>query len=127
MSKEPMTVAPRGVTLRDFTIFQLKLAMDGFKDLIVFNLSIGAIVLDFVAGRGRRPRLFYSVVRASKRFDAWLNLHGAVERLDASDTEDGLLDAGEAGSDRLIRKIERLARGGDGPREERMGPSRDSE
>ncbi len=122
-----MTVAPRGVTLRDFTIFQLKLVMEGFKDLIFFNLSMGAIVLDYVAGRGRRPRLFYSVVRASKRFDAWLNLHGAVERLEASDTEEGLLDAGEAGSDRLIREIERLARGDDGPREERMGPSPDSE
>ena len=83
MSKNPMRMESRGVTLRDFLIFQLKLALDGFKDMVVFGLSIGAIILDFVAGRGRRPRLFYSVVRVSERWDAWLNLHGIVRDLDA--------------------------------------------
>lgn len=111
-----MTVASRKVTLRDFAIFQLKLALDGLKDLVVFQLSIGAILLDFIAGRGRRPRLFYSVVRVSERFDAWINLHGVMERLDEGDSEDGLFGASEAGSDSLIGKIEELVRGGDEPR-----------
>jgi hypothetical protein len=111
-----MTVASRGVTLRDFAIFQLKLALDGLKDLVVFQLSIGAILLDFIAGRGRRPRLFYSVVRVSERFDAWLNLHGVMEELDAGESEDGLFGASESGSDSLIGKIEELVRGGDEPR-----------
>ena len=78
-----MTVASRGVTFRDFAIFQLKLILDGFKDIVVFNLSIGAMLLDFLSGRGKRPRVFYSVLRASERFDAWLNLNGVVQRMDA--------------------------------------------
>jgi hypothetical protein len=109
-------VTSRRVTLRDFLIFQLKLALDGFKDMIVFGLSIGAVTLDFIAGRGQRPRLFYSVVRISERFDAWLNLHGAVERLYESESDDGLFGASEAGSDSLIGEIERLVRGGDEPK-----------
>jgi hypothetical protein len=60
-------------------------------DFVVFNASIVAMLLDFVAGRGRRPRLFYSVVRASERFDAWLELHSVVERLDESGGDDGSL------------------------------------
>jgi hypothetical protein len=117
MGGKPMMVTSRGVTLRDFLIFQLKLALDGFKDMFVFGLSIGAIVLDFIAGRGRRPRLFYSVVRISEQFDAWLNLHGVVKRLDESGSDDGFFGASEAGADSLIGKIEQIVRGGDEPKQ----------
>ncbi|HSH76518.1 MAG TPA: hypothetical protein VLA09_12590 [Longimicrobiales bacterium] len=123
MANKPMTVTSREVTLRDFVIFQLKLALDGLKDVVVFNVSIVAVVLDFIAGRGRRPRLFYSVVRASERFDHWLNLHGVMERFDETGGEDGLFGASEAGSDSLIGQIEKLVRGGDEPRGARP-PSR---
>ena len=111
-----MTVASRNVTFRDFAIFQLKLVLDGFKDVIVFNLSIGAMVIDLLSGRGNRPRVFYSVLRISERFDAWLNLHGVVQRMDEEGGEDGLFGASEAGSDNLLGQIEKLARGGDEPR-----------
>lgn len=113
---KPLTVTSRGVTLRDFGIFQLKLILDGFKDVVAFWLSIGAIVLDFLAGRGKRPRLFYSVVRASERFDRWINLHSVVETMDESETEDGLFGASRAGDDTLVGQIEALFRGGDEPR-----------
>jgi len=118
MTNKPMIVASREVTLRDFAVFQLKLLLDGTKDFFAFWLSIIAIVLDFVSGRGRRPRLFYSVMRASERFDRWINLHSAIERLDESGTEDGLFGAVEQGADSLIGQIERLARGGDEGRAE---------
>ncbi len=111
-----MTVATRSVTLRDFVIFQLKLAVDGFADLAVFTLSIIAIVLDVISGKGRRPRLFYSVLKLSERFDLWLNLHGAAERLDDAENEDGLFGGSAAGSDSLLGQVEQLVRGGDTPR-----------
>lgn len=110
-----MTVATRTVTFRDFAIFQLKLLLDGLKDVVVFNLSIGAMVLDVISGKGRRPRLFYSVLRMSERFDLWLNLHGVMERLDRGDDADGLFGASDAGSDTLLGQIEQLVRGGDEP------------
>jgi hypothetical protein len=115
--RQPLTVATRGVTLRDFTIFQIKLWLDGLKDFAVIFLSVGAMALDFIAGRGRRPRLFYSVVRVSERFDQWLNLHAAMERLDSGDAEDGLFGASDAGEDTLLGQIEQLVRGGDEPKE----------
>jgi hypothetical protein len=116
MTDKPMTVASRTVTLRDFAIFQTKLFLDGMKDFVAIWLSIGAIILDFIAGRGKRPRLFYSVVRASERFDRWINLHSVVEHMDEIETDDGLFGASRAGDDSLIGQIEQLVRGGDEPK-----------
>lgn len=107
-----MIEATRRVTIRDFFIFQLKLVLDGLKDFALFQLAIGALLVDLVSGGGRRRRLFYSVLRLSERFDLWLNLNGAMERLDAGEIdEEGLFGASEAGSDTLLGKIEELVRG----------------
>ncbi len=112
-----MTVEDRGVTLRDFIIFQVKLYLDGGKDLVVSVVSAVAMLLDLIAGRGRRPRLFYSVMRGSKRFDRWLNLHSSLDRFDGRQMDapdDQLLGEGEvsdAGADALLAQFEELARG----------------
>jgi hypothetical protein len=113
MVKKPRVVATRRVTLRDFVIFQVKLALDGLKGLLVIQLSVLAIIVDFISGRGERPRWFYSVVRVSERFDKWLNLYGAIERLEAGESGDGFFGANEAGADSLLGEIEQMVRGGD--------------
>lgn len=111
-----MVHATRGVTFRDFLIFQLKLLVDGVKSVVVFQLSIGAMLLDLISGRGRRPRLFYSVLRMSERFDLWLNLNGPSTRLDSVNSDpDGLFGTSRAGSDTMLGQIEQLVRGGDRP------------
>ena len=114
--KKPLTVASRNVTLRDFAIFQIKLVLDGGKDFFAFWASIIAVTLDFIAGRGNRPRLFYSVIRMSERFDKWINLHGVMERLDEEGSDDGMFGVSDAGDDSLIGQIEQLVRGGDEPK-----------
>lgn len=108
---KPMTVADRGVTLRDFVIFQMKLFFDGMKDFLAMWLSTGAIILDVIAGRGKRPRLFYSVVRASERFDRWINLHSVLEEMDAAGSDDGLFGGSRAGDDSFVGRIEKVVRG----------------
>ena len=108
-----MTVTSRNITIRDFLIFQLKLALDGGKDFIAFWLSIGAIILDFISGRGQRPRLFYSVVRGSERFDRWLNLHSVVNQMDEFAGHGGLFDGISEEEDTLVTEIDRLVRGSD--------------
>ena len=119
--KKPLTVASRNATLRDFAIFQLKLLLDGAVDLIAFWMSIGAILIDFVAGRGRRPRLFYSVVRLSERFDKWINLHGVVQRMDEAETEEGLFGGTSHDDDNLVSEIERLVQRAKSPRQVKPG------
>ncbi len=113
-----MIEATRKVAFRDFAIFLLKLVVDGFKDLVLINVAAVAMLADLVSGGGKRPRLFYSVLLASERFDLWLNLHGPIERLEAGTVldDDGLFGASEAGSDTLLGKLEQMVRGGDEPR-----------
>ncbi len=106
---DPMTK----VSIRDFAIFQLKLLIDGFKDGFVFAVSFLAFGVDLVFRRHGRRRFFYKVMRVSEKFDLWLNLHGAAEK--AEGDPDGLFGQSEAGSDTMLGRIERIARGGDEP------------
>lgn len=97
--KKSVVVATRGVAFRDFLVFQVKLALEGFRDLLAINLSVIAIVVDILSGQGRRPRRFYTVVRWSRRFDGWLRLHSMKGMRDAE--EEGRGVAGGAAGRRV--------------------------
>ena len=120
MTNKPMTVTTRNVTVRDFAIFQMKLALDGTKDFVAFWCSIAAIILDFISGRGKRPRLFYSVMRASERFDKWLNLHSVLQKMDELESEEGLFGGIDEDEDTLASEIEKLVRRSSLGREEAL-------
>ena len=105
---EPLINNGHRVLIRDLMIFQLKLVLDGFKDLFLMQLSIGAAILDLLLGRPGRPLLFYRVLRLSERFDLWLNLHGPAAA--AEKTADGLFGASRAGSNTLLGQLERVVR-----------------
>lgn len=83
--KKSVVVATRGVAVRDFLVFQVKLALEGFRDLLAINISLIAIIVDILSGRGRQPRRFYAVVRWSRRFDGWLRLHSMKGMRDAEE------------------------------------------
>lgn len=97
------------VLIRDLAIFQLKLAIDGLKDIALIQLSLGAALLDLVLSPIARPRLFYRVLRMSERFDLWLNLYAAAELADTQ--RDGLFGASRAGSRTLLGRLEALVGG----------------
>ena len=105
---DPMTK----VSIRDFAIFQLKLVIDGLKDVAVFTLSLVAFGTDLIFRRHGRRRFFYKLMRVSEKLDLWLNLHGAAEK--AESDADGLFGQSQAGSDTLLGQIEQITRGGDG-------------
>lgn len=104
--KKSVVVASQGVVFRDFVVFLLKLALDGMRDFVAVHLSVVAIVVDLIAGRGRRPRRFYAVVRMSRRFDQWLNLHGmkAISEAESNDAD----PPPETDADALIGQFEAL-------------------
>lgn len=107
----PMLEAERKVVLRDFAIFWLKLLLDGAKDFVLLPVATAVIVIDMISGRGRRPRLFYSLLRQSERFDLWLNLNGALDEMEGGMDDDGLFGASRAGSDTLLGEIEKIVKG----------------
>lgn len=97
------------VLIRDFFIFQLKLVLDGLKDLVLLQISVFAVVFDLLFGRRGRPKLFYGILRLSERFDLWLNLNAPSR--DAELSDDGLFGASEAGDSSLVGKLEEIVTG----------------
>jgi hypothetical protein len=63
-------------------------------------------------------------VRASERFARWLDLHGAMQKIDAGQTDDGYAGATDAGRDSLLGELEQMVRGGDRPRKARARAER---
>ncbi|MGH7475578.1 MAG: hypothetical protein ACRELD_04760 [Longimicrobiales bacterium] len=97
---------PQSVLIRDLFIFQLKLWLDGLKDLVLAPISIGALVLDILAGRGLNGYRLYNVLRAGERFDRWLSLYSAAKAAPAS--AEGLFGASRAGDATLLGRLEEM-------------------
>lgn len=101
----------RTVVVRDLVVFQIKLLLDGVKDLVVAQLALGAAALDLLfPGEEDTGHRFYAVMRLAERFDRWLSLHGVADQ--ASTHEDGLFGASRAGANTLLGHIEAWVRGG---------------
>jgi hypothetical protein len=66
---------------RDLLVFQFKLVVDGFKDLALAQVALGAALLDLIRRDGTPGRRFYGIVRLSDRFDRWIDLHEPLARV----------------------------------------------
>src|SRR5690606_29292457 len=94
------------VLLRDLLIFQLKLLLDGLKDVVVFWMAIGATAPDMLFPGETRGHRFYGVMRSAERFDQWLNLYGAAAH--AGENEEGLFGESKAGADSMLGRLEEI-------------------
>jgi hypothetical protein len=103
----------RWVILRDLGIFQLKLVLDGAKDIVLAPISLAAAGLDILFPGPRPGRRFYAVIRIGERYDRWLSLFSAADKATAMD--DGLFGASRAGSRSLLGKLEELVIGHEEP------------
>ena len=85
----------RSRLLRDLIVFQVKLFADGLRDVLLSPLSFVAALADVITGKHGPESNFYSLLRAGKKTDGWIDLFGAADRLDpeAPDSElDKMLD-----------------------------------
>lgn len=74
--------------VRDVAIFQVKVIVDGFRDLLLVPLSLVAGLISLLSG-GREPGPeFYDLLKLGRRSDRWINLFGAAERLHGPPTTD---------------------------------------
>jgi hypothetical protein len=101
------------VILRDLIIFQIKLFLDGLKDVALAPLSLLAAMIDLLLPGKAPGHRFYAVMGVGEKFDRWLNLFGATDRVSAS--TGGLFGASRTGSDGLVNRIEELFTGAGTP------------
>jgi hypothetical protein len=110
------TTRTRWVIARDLLIFQIKLLLDGAKDILLSPLSLGAAILDMVFPGPRPGHRFYAVMRLGEKYDRWLSLFAAAEKANAFD--DGLFGASRAGSPSMVGRLEQIIIGREEPETE---------
>ena len=85
---------------RDLGVFELKLALDGLKDIILAPLALAAVVADMVMPAESRGVFLRAVIGIGEGFERWLNLYG-LKRREGVQT---ILD--EGGSDVIVDYLE---------------------
>lgn len=87
---------------RDVVVFQVKLVVDGLRDVLLSPLSIFAALIDLLIPGDDGGKRFYSVVRFGRRTERWINLFGAADAIDP--------EAAPQGVDVLLNDLEALVR-----------------
>lgn len=67
---------------RDVLVFQLKLLIDGLRDLLLSPVSLAAALVDLLRGTTGRRRSFYYVLREGRRTEDWIDLFEAADRIE---------------------------------------------
>jgi hypothetical protein len=90
----------RWTLLRDVVVLQGKLTLDGIKDHVLGPIAVVAALFGIVFEPKAPGRHFYSLLRAGREFDRWVDLYGA--------REDGSPEGEVQGLDAHVRKLEAL-------------------
>jgi hypothetical protein len=70
----------RWTMLRDLGVLQVKLIVDGLRDLVLVPLSLLAGVISIASSKDGRPGpQFYHLLAWGKQSEVWINLFGAVK------------------------------------------------
>ena len=70
----------RWTMLRDLGVLQVKLVVDGLRDIVLVPLSLLAGVISIASSKDGRPGpQFYHLLAWGKQSEVWINLFGAVK------------------------------------------------
>ena len=97
--------SPQWTLFRDLAVLQVKLLVDGFRDLVLLPTSIIAAVLSVMSGKNGKPGpQFYNLLVVGKQSEHWINLFGALNR--APGDLDHSAAFGGADIDDIVSKVE---------------------
>ena len=69
----------RWTLIRDMVIFQVKLAIDAIRDLLLSPVSIICGLIDIFKGHSLSNSYFHKLMHYGHQSDRWLNLFGNQE------------------------------------------------
>ena len=94
----------RWTLIRDVAVLQVKLLVDGARDLLLVPISIIAGIVSLVKGGERPGPHFYDLMRLGKQSENWINLFGAVDHASGSSAHDDRFAGQDI--DSVVRKVE---------------------
>lgn len=77
----------RWTLIRDVTVLQGKLIIDGLRDFFLVPISIGAGVVSLLKSGDGCGTEFYDLLRLGRRTERWINLFGAADRVQGTAAE----------------------------------------
>ena len=74
------TATERWTLIRDIGVLQVKLIVDGLRDLVLVPLSLAAGIISLASSKdGKLGLQFYHLLAWGKQSEVWINLFGAVK------------------------------------------------
>lgn len=88
---------PHWRLFRDVAVFQVKLLLDGLRDVLMSPVSLVAALVGLLTDAEKPDRYFKESLRFGRQTEQWINLFGTFdEKPDA------------AGADELVNKMEKM-------------------
>ena len=112
MSMEPNaadneTTARYWTLVRDVSVLQVKLVVDGFRDLLLVPASLIAALVSLLSGKDGRPGpQLYQLLLWGRQTEKWINLFGAANN--APDEVKEHRTFGDRDIDDIVSKLETL-------------------
>ena len=95
----------RWTLIRDIAVLQVKLIVDGLRDLILVPASLVAGIWSLVSGSPDRPGpQFYQLIAFGKQSEGWINLFKAYEHAPPEVRRDHAFDG--SSMDQFVDKFE---------------------
>ena len=95
----------RWTLLRDLGVLQVKLLIDGLRDLLLVPASLIAGLISLTSGKDGKPGPeFYRLLALGKQSEHWINLFGAVENSSEATVDES--EHSKRDIDSLVRNLE---------------------
>ncbi len=96
---------PKWTLIRDIAVLQVKLVVDGLRDLILVPASLVAGIISLSKTKDGVPGTeFYTLVGIGKQSERWINLFGAYKNAPPEVTEQNHF--GDADIDDIVSRVE---------------------
>jgi len=105
LSEDDQEHPPVWTLIRDIAVLQVKLLVDGARDLILVPASLIAGIISLSKIKDGKPGpQFYSMVGIGKQSERWINLFGAFENAPPEVIEENHF--GETDMDEIVARME---------------------
>ena len=95
----------RWTLIRDVAVLQVKLLVDGFRDLILMPASLIAGIVSLSKTKDGKPGpQFYTLVSTGKQSERWINLFGAIRNAPPEVIDENPF--GDADMDDIVLRVE---------------------
>ena len=92
--------------IRDIAVFQVKLIVDGLRDLILVPISLVVGLISLLKPADEAGEDFYELLRMGKRSEKWINLFGAAQHWQKPEHKPTKFE--EEDIDRLVSRVEKF-------------------